>query len=812
MKKNKLIKTIKQATAGLLAGAMVLTGAPLGNITANAAVLPPNAELNPAAPTADVGVVNIGSNKYTFGSSDTTAYAFGNSSGHNGADGSSPPSPNSGFNISGIVNEAHRDNNNKGYYNADLSTSMPNPILKTGFGSSWWHGFYGVGKPKYIANGDGSGDGNFQTLDSSSPIDITGGYAGTGKPNSTNPSFSSTNIGLLLNTGNSHNGEVHTINAGGNNVELRQEVKPSDDGQYIIVEYTAYNTSTNTVDIMVGHETDTELGNLDAVPIFITSHGKSGAELEGLHFHSNGWTGSGSGSASGKNYQSFAAFDIYSTRVVNGVQLAGMEKRDNNDPSETRVRAGKWSSEPAGGSHRDWVFSQSKPGYINPGDSAAAFSAYFNLEAHEIKKAKFAIAIKPMVMYVKPGSGKTDSYYEAGFMGDPIDSIEEAVKRIKSLLGNGSSIAKAYIYLQDNVTLDRAIEIPAGLDITIQSADFSAATGGGGDTWNTNEATVNTSTFTINRAAGYDGPLFKLDSANATNPSDGSSRLTFLDVNIDGGNIDAKSPLIDAKIGKVTVRQGVELKNNKVTEPVASAISVGGSAELDLNAKLGETKITGNTGTTESAIKVSSSAAHPVTINGKVSVTGNTNAKGKANVDLGTSMLWVESGNTFTGTISVNTTNAPQADNQATPIADYADRGSSGMPYAKSNFEPDTKGQSVEEADVSNYETGTSTNQLSGRMYLTAPFKGVTVSYVDSDGNTIGVNTVAYGSPGYDANKFNLGTVNPVTKQKGVGATVGEPADAGLIPLPTLSGYVVSEVKITPTLKQEKHVQSVLKQ
>ncbi len=803
MKKNKLIKTIKQATAGLLAGAMVLTGAPLGSMTANAAVLPPaTSELSPAMPNNKVGVVMIGTNKYTFGSSDTTAYAFGNSSGHNGfsTDNAIPPSPNSGFNISGIVNEAHRSNNNKGYYDTDLSNSMPQPILKTGFGNAWWHGFYGFGKPKYIANDNGSGDGNFKILDASSHIDITDNYDAGGKPTGNNSNFSYSNINVLVPVPNAENGQVHVVDDGnGNKVELRQEIKPSDDGQYIIVEYTAYNTSTNTVDIMVGHETDTELGNLDAVPIFITSHGKNGAELEGLHFHSNGWTGSGIGSDSGKNYQSFAAFDIYSTRVVNGVQLAGMEKRNSTDPSETRVRAGKWKTEPAGGDHRYWVFSQSKPGYINPGDSAAAFSAYFNLQGHEIKKAKFAIAIKPMVMYVKPGSGYTDNNkYEAGFMGDPIDSIEEAVKRIKSLLGNGTQIAKAYIYLQDNVTLNRAIEIPAGLDITIQSADFSAATGGTSGTWNTNAATVNGTRFTISRDAGYDGPLFKLDAANATNPSNGSSRLTFLDVNVDGGNIDAKSPLIDAKIGKVTVRQGVELKNNKVTEPVASAISVGGSAELDLNAKLGETKITGNTGTTESAIKVSSSAAHPVTINGKVSVTGNTNAKGKANVDLGTSMLWVEKGNTFTGTISVNTTNAPQADNQATPIADYADRGSSGMPYAKSNFEPDTKGQSVEEADVSNYETGTSTNQLSGRMYLTAPFKGVTVSYVDSDGNTIGVNTVAFGSPGYDANKFNLGTVNPVTKQKGVGATVGETADGGMIPLPTLSGYVVSEVKITP--------------
>ena len=364
MKKNKLIKTIKQATAGLLAGAMVLTGAPLGSMTANAAVLPPaTGELSPATPNNKVGVVTIGTNKYTFGSSDTTAYAFGNSSGHNGSDGSSPPSPNSGFNISGIVNEAHRSNNNKGYYNADLSTSMPQPILKTGYTSSWWHGFYGFGKPAYIANTDNSGDGNFHSLDASSPIDITGSYnSATGQPNSVNSAFNSNNIKLLL--ANAENGQVHTVTSGTDSVELRQEVKPSDDGQYIIVEYTAYNTSTNTVDIMVGHETDTELGNLDAVPIFITSHGKSGAELEGLHFHSNGWTGSGSGSASGKNYQSFAAFDIYSTRVVNGVQLAGMEKRDANDPSETRVRAGKWSSEPAGGSHRSWVFSQSKPGYI----------------------------------------------------------------------------------------------------------------------------------------------------------------------------------------------------------------------------------------------------------------------------------------------------------------------------------------------------------------------------------------------------------------------------------------------------------------
>ena len=47
MKKNNLIRTIKQTTAGLLAGAMVLTGAPLGNMTAQAAGLSPNSDLSP---------------------------------------------------------------------------------------------------------------------------------------------------------------------------------------------------------------------------------------------------------------------------------------------------------------------------------------------------------------------------------------------------------------------------------------------------------------------------------------------------------------------------------------------------------------------------------------------------------------------------------------------------------------------------------------------------------------------------------------------------------------------------------------------
>ena len=71
MKKNNLIRTIKQATAGLLAGAMVLTGAPLGNLTAQAAtVLQPNTALNP---TGSNGLVN-NEGGWVYGSSNTTAF------------------------------------------------------------------------------------------------------------------------------------------------------------------------------------------------------------------------------------------------------------------------------------------------------------------------------------------------------------------------------------------------------------------------------------------------------------------------------------------------------------------------------------------------------------------------------------------------------------------------------------------------------------------------------------------------------------------------------------------------------------------
>ena len=79
MKKNNLIRKVKQTTAGLLTAAMVLTGAPLGSFTSQAAGLLPNGDLHPvitppATEASNKYVSQVGN--FTYGSSDSTAFVF----------------------------------------------------------------------------------------------------------------------------------------------------------------------------------------------------------------------------------------------------------------------------------------------------------------------------------------------------------------------------------------------------------------------------------------------------------------------------------------------------------------------------------------------------------------------------------------------------------------------------------------------------------------------------------------------------------------------------------------------------------------
>lgn len=288
MKKNNLIRKVKQATAGLLAGAMVLTGAPLGNLTAMAAGLSPNSNLSPGDGHSNKWVSQV--DGFTYGSSDSTTFAFGNASGHNSTDGYGARGGEDTFTfgLGGLKSSKDRTNNTRGYYPGATSvhTGAPGtrPDIFTQYGSNWWHGYYSFGKPYRIGTDAERTD-----------------YAASGatvytQPNSANPAEGPADVYTTVWSGDQPqtsefqgssrkkelhvaghtyvNGQVLTLTDGGKTVELRQEIKPSDDDQYIAVQYTAYNPSaTDTIDFMVGNETDTMLPSQDDVPIFTTRHG-----------------------------------------------------------------------------------------------------------------------------------------------------------------------------------------------------------------------------------------------------------------------------------------------------------------------------------------------------------------------------------------------------------------------------------------------------------------------------------------------------------------------------------------------------------
>ena len=157
MKKNNLIKKVKQTTAGLLTAAMVLTGAPLGSMSAMASTLPANAELLPTLPPAfpaightdysDIPVTRVGN--YTFGNSNTTAYAFGPvESATNSYSGFNS------FNIGAITDTNSAKNNTKGYLsgNGDAYTSgiLGTAAVKSGWSTNWWNTYYAFGSETQV--------------------------------------------------------------------------------------------------------------------------------------------------------------------------------------------------------------------------------------------------------------------------------------------------------------------------------------------------------------------------------------------------------------------------------------------------------------------------------------------------------------------------------------------------------------------------------------------------------------------------------------------------------------------------------------
>ena len=775
MKKNNLIRKVKQTTAGLLTAAMALTGAPLGSFTSQAAttVLQPNTALNPSGSNSLVN--NVGG--WVYGSSNTTAFVYGSNSidstrNHTGTNSSGGGGTDTyTFNVGAILKDSDKENTSRGYYGSDAPTGGPAtaPTIKSAFSNNWWHGYYAFGTPWLLRSNMGA------INNATNPVDPTNSWSGN-EP--TSASF--TDVRHPLHTGTGHyDGEVQEITDGTKKVELRQEVKPTKDGG-IVVEYTAYNPTNSVIDFMVGNESDTMIGGQDAVPIFVTKNG--------LHFQNSNGDG---------NYDN----DGFGT--VFDVKPAGITNRGSGDPSETRFWAGSWSTT-ANVAHTAWVFSQSKYGYINPGDSAAGFSAYFNLQPGETKTASFELSMLPAVIYVDPNASSSGN----GFMGTPVKTIAEAMTRIGQL----TYTSKAYIYVQGDISLDDTVSVPAGKQVTITTADFDGAPAGvnyNATGYVAAEPTPSTGKKTITRkptkSNGHanDGAMFELTSS--------TSGLAFQNITIDGNgnNVTAAAPIVDATAGTVKMLSDATLKNNKVSGNGASAINVGGSAVLALDGD--NSKITGNFSTgTGDAVMVSSSADHPVTLNRGASITGNTNGEAatatapstpnpvthklptgvkKANVQVGDKPLWVKSGDKYTGTVGITLESAslPQTSDQATYIVDYADRATGGiLPYSTSNFEADGDGQHIVNATTADPATPvggtTAGNQIAGALYLKTDMYDLSVTYQLPDGSSVNFANMSWTGTG-----TNHVTSNPYLKSLSAGKDID-------LAMPTVAGYSYDSV------------------
>ena len=193
------------------------------------------------------------------------------------------------------------------------------------------------------------------------------------------------------------------------NVEVRQTVYPSADKEYVMVEYTVHNNSTSHVDFNIGNEADTALISHDNNPIVISGDQSQSSGYEGVHFHATGGEPGSSSYVGGGHV--FSALDVY-TKIPTD-STVGMQKRDSTDKSRLGVWAGEWSS--TGFPNRSsasytmqtalFMFTGiRKQVLMQDGDSAVAFSAYFDLAPNETKTAKFAIAARQHVYYADPSS------------------------------------------------------------------------------------------------------------------------------------------------------------------------------------------------------------------------------------------------------------------------------------------------------------------------------------------------------------------------------------------------------------------------
>ena len=827
MKKNN--HKGKRLLAGLLSFLMVATTLPFGEMDVKASSLVPNTSLT------DNGVrypymetTGSGNNSVSYGSSSSTGFTFqkmgaglttGRVTNYDPDDlfynkttydqfiGNSISNTNS-FNVAAVIDDSDsaRNATQKGY-----STTV-----RTAYGMDYWTTYYGFGKPR-----PNSTDTALTYLDPYVPVrgfkDI--GTAGTPlmipdgiTPDSAsiqgqagyNPSLVPGNIVKLLDTSlfpvklfpSTYNGgvvEIDIPNKPGKKIEVRQEIKPDDDDKNLLVTYTVYNPTSDNVDFMIGNESDTYLYNHDEAPILVTKGGKH------LHMMAN----------NGGKYQ-FSDFDV---KVKSG---------------DGRVWAGQFEYTPWDTSgdavyHTGFAFAKSKDSLIQGFDSAAAFSAYFNLQPGESKSATFEVSMRVSVYYVDPTYGGQNGA-STGYITKPYNTVQAAIDAI-----GASGTEKAYIYVMGDTEISATLNLNNATNLkslTIQTSLYDAI--GNNMKVGLQGAPDAPGYYGTHPEDMHDGTVKKLIRKNNFMGNlievPAGKTLTLTNIEIDGNKTatDAAGTNVTGALvkveGQLNLKAGTTLTNNKVkgTTAKASAIYVEGDGVVAANSGTGTVNITANESDNNvsavslanaKAITGSTPTVYPFTLAGNVNVTGNTttdtttNTTTNANIGLGANYLYIPEGARFTGSVGVNEADQsrlPSANTEGSTVLDYHGRGSVAIPYVISSITADKPGQTIAPGNVSQQvRTGTTinggTNQLQNVVYLKAPVYSFTLNYADENGNSIPFDDMSF--TGND----HILLTNPYTTSYAAGANIK-------YDLPTLtntptstvdySGYVFDRVDI----------------
>ena len=837
MKKNN--HKGKRLLAGLLSFLMVATTLPFGEMEVKATSLVPNTSLT--APNGGgrypyMHTTGSGNNSVSYGSSSSTGFTFQKmGAGLSGATTNYDPagtydpygiyvgttrfrvSPSiwqtNSFNITAVRDDSHSSRNGslKGYDTA----------VRTAFGGNYWATYYGFGVPRSDSDISSpvlkyldpqviyNANNNIDPEEAYLQGHDGGSWEGV-RPNRKRR-FMTNDFPVKLFPA-TYNGGITQLQVPGKTekIEVRQEIKPDDDDKNLLVTYTVANTTSDPVKFMIGNESDTFLYNHDKAPILVTQGGQhlhmmanlSDSEVQRLYNLPSSDTEK---LASPDNKYRLSDFDV---KVKSG---------------DGRVWAGQFEMAPKQKDyyeavfHTGFAFAKTRDSLVQGYDSAAAFSAFFDLAPGETKSATFEVSMRVSVYYVDPTyAGQNGA--STGYITKPYNTVQAAIDAI-----GASGTEKAYIYVMDDTEISGTLNwdnAPDLKSLTIQTSLYDKI-----------------GSMSVSDAPGYygthpedmpNGPAKKLIRKNNFTGNlievPAGKTLTLTNIEIDGNKAatDAAGTNVTGALvkveGQLNLKAGTTLTNNKVkgTTAKASAIDVGGDGVVAANAGTGTVNITANESDNNvSAVSLANAKAitgstptiYPFTLAGNVNVTGNTttdtttNTTTNANIGLGANYLYIPEGAKFTGSVGVNEadqTRLPSSNTEGSTVLDYSGRGTVALPYSISSITADKPGQTIAPGNVSQQvRTGTTinsgTNQLQNVVYLKAPVYSFTLNYADENGNSI-----PFGNMSFTGNDHILLT-NPYTTSYAAGANIK-------YDLPTLTNTPTTTPTTTPTVDYSGYV------